>query len=511
MRMSERNGLMPPRLSALARAALALFQLASLAACNGSPPDQPQPSKPKTIEIRIWHTELDPDATRHIEQLGEQLENMKWSDASFRPVVTITPLNWGDVAKRLFENKDNPPDVAHLEPFMVHQVLDQFSSKDRAHLEPIDDVIEEIGAGQKLTIEPALSEIHRYEVGGTKQLKTFGIAYAVGTTFIAYRRDWAPPDLERPTTWAGLVRFAKGLAQGHDGAAPFILPGKSPFFIDQLFNEMVVSMGGSIYRETRPNLAGNSEVEAALRVLQDMVALTGGKFSQTTYTDQFDRFAEGAGAVVPVTYGRATKAIEGALTKKGMAGEALVKARSGFAVLPQPGIRGTATIDAEPWVIFGRKKDSPEYEFRLEVAKRFLTLFYERKSYLAFCRLVPVHLRPIFSELASEYEEAPEQVKWKEWAKQSQEMLAKPAGTAPILMDPGSTRVPQPQFILDLQRDKVIFDMVKVATRPEVLKAMENCAGQPECAEEVRSRYIKQATAQGQAHAMRVYERIVSH
>lgn len=429
---------------------------------------------PEPVEIVIWHTELDPDAERVLLSSAKQVEQ-EYADAveGLIPVVSVSGLAWGDVATRLFQQRDNPPDITHLEPFMVYQVLREYSDPAGYSLHPLDNLIDKLKR-ENGSIENAVESLHRYQVAPEQTEATFGLAYAVGTTFIAYREDWNTANNGQPRTWPQLIRFADELAKagteitGRDVPA-FILPGKSPFFIDQLTNEILVSLGGSLYRSGRPNF-NTDELKETLYIFQSMIARTGGRYWTTTYREQFDLLAEDEGAVVPVTYGRATKQIDSVLEEKATTEDEVQRLRADFRVMPQPGpnpdVPGVATIDAEPWVIIARPEGTPQRELRLKIAERFLELFYERARYLKFCSQVPVHLRPVFTELSKQYDEQPSQRAWGHWVEVGKRMLARRGGTAPILMDAEMGESRLVNFALSLQRNSVISDMVLEAYEP---------------------------------------------
>ncbi len=467
---------------------------------------------PKPIRITIWHTESDPDAATHIDQIARIVQAEFQDRKDFTPILSVSTQNWGDIATRLFQ-EPTPPDITHLQPFMVYQVLDHYQGETGFHLHPLDNLIARIQSTGG-PIEGSVLALHRYKHGAKDTSNIYGIAYAVGTTFIAYRKDWVPPRTPLPATWEDLIEFADVLAANAKSKdyepAPFILPGKSPFFIGQLLNEIVVSLGGSIYSDGKPNF-DTPEMARALNVMQDMIARTGGNFAKTEYKPQFSDFAAGLGAVVPVTYGRATKQIDTYLSDSGS-----TLTESDYAVLQQPGPNaqtpGVATIDAEPWVIIERpisesESDRSERKIRIEIAERFLEKFYEPETYLNFTELVPVHLRPIFEDLGPKYDDAPNQIRWKHWVESGRSMLHRPGGVAPILLDRSGETGTQVKFALSLQRKSVLFDMVKSASRATVITAIQNgIEGNPENDEaKIRKLAIEEAIDGAMTGALKLY------
>lgn len=458
------------------------------------------------VQIVIWHTELDPQAQAHIDSLAKQVETeFSASDKRFTPVVTVSALAWGDLATRIFQQLDNPPDLTHLEPFMVYQLFRIYQEPGGFTLEPLDSLIDELERVNG-PINPAVRDLHSYALPG-QNTHHWGLAYAMGTTSIAYRDAWRPRGLNDPQTWPQLISFADALAKQRS-AAPFILPGKDPFFIDQLVNEIVVSLGGSLYMSGRPRIQPNPELDSALYYLQDMIARTNGAYSNTTYRQQFDLFARGKGAVVPVTYGRASKQIDAVIA----GAPNISQERMGFRLLKQPGRAtsdlGVATIDAEPWVMIGRPERDPQREFRVKVTRRFLELFYARDSYLGFCGLVPAHLRPIFPSMDSAYDALAPQVNWKHWIAVEETMLRMPKGPAPILMDPSRQNSAQPAFALSLQRNAVLSDMVLEAASSNVIELIKHrLDGKPDETERrVRLAAISAAMRRAASRADELYQ-----
>lgn len=466
------------------------------------------------VEYVVWHTETDPQASAFIESVADSVESELRADPDFEYDVNIqvTDLPWGGLVSRIQEEKANPPDLTHVQPFMVPQLLDTAFWDGKFRVYPLDSLVDEIGEDR---IHPSILNLHRYPTASQQDSSVFGLAYAVGTTFVSYRRDWSTTRLSPPKTWRDLVTIADELAgnSGERNTAPFILPGEAPFFVAQLVNEMVVSMkGGSLYTEGgRPNF-DTPQMREALWVLQEMVARTDGRFETTGYLEQFELLANGEGAVVPVTYGRATKSIASVLGQDSAATVA-----DAFGVFAQPGgglsaddTVGIATIDAEQWIRIGRA--DPESDDRFQAKRRvgyeFLKAFYNDENYLAFSELVPVHLRPIFSDLASEYDEKyqgeGEWSHWGHWEDQSGTMID--AGrTAPILMNPPRvTMSNEPTYLVDLETRHILSDLVRNAATDEIVRAISSSDASDRI-DQLREDAIERAIKRAQARAMELY------
>ncbi len=431
----------------------------------------------ETTQIRLWHTELDSDASDLINLVASSVEET-FLNRGRKVDIQVTKMNWGDLSTRIIQEEDNLPDITHLQPFMVKEFLLRLRSSSRYDLIGLDSVLSVIEIQNNDKILPSLRNIHRYGNPLNQESDTYGIAYAAGTTLIAYRTDWVPEGTVLPNSWDQLPRFSKLLAEkakdlGYDDVQALALPGRSPFFIDQLFNEIVVSNGGSLYENSEPNL-DNVEVRKTLEIFQEMIALTGGSYFNTDYQLQFTLLAQDKVAVVPVTYGRASKRIENELISQGS--NQLEADRRRFGILPHLSSidNPVATIDAEPWILIEDSEDgiSSARQLKKNVMFAFLEEFYSRENYEKFTRTVPIHLRPIFEGMADEYLSDPSQIEWSHWGDVSTQMLGTVGKTAPIMMDADLSSTTQPAFILSLQSRNIISDMVNDTIGEPVLSTI---------------------------------------
>ena len=422
--------------------------------------EPPQPS-PCPVILTIWQTETDKVATQHLAEtvaLFEQqnpcvkvrLESVAWSALSAKLAVAL--------------QAHNEPDLTHLEPFMVAQLYS------RDLLLPIDDVIDQIKKENNDTIYEGVLNLQYYK--GSH----YGIAYAVGTTAFAYRKDVADKlGLTVPKTWPEYVIFVQRITAS-DGKLKLLLPGGDPFFVDQLFAELVANNGGVLFdpATNRPQLTSKHVVET-LEFLRELSPYVDPAWQTQPYLDQFNRFARGEAGNVPVTYARASKAIESALKNPG---SGLTPDPNHFALMPQPigpSFSGPsiATIDCEPYVIFksARERKGSAGD-NAEMAKRFLVLFYRKDRYLQFVQDVPIHLTPIFERMAvsPEYLNTPLIGRWKPWADQTDTFLRDPSRLRPILMPDVSEQGRMLPFLLDFQSSKIltqlVSDVVKNQTPP---------------------------------------------
>ena len=423
---------------------------AVVAGCGGSSSDKTaQADSSQTATLRVWQTETDKEALKVLDDIRHQFE------AAHPGVsVQIESVAWSSLSAKLTAAiaSNNPPDLAHLEPFMVAAVYH------RGLLLPMKSLIEEIEKDNHDQIFPTVRELQHFNG------EYYGIAYAVGTTGWAYRRDLAQRfGLQVPRTWQEYVRFARTMNERGGDGGRLLLPGGDPFFIDQLVAELLANNGGRLFdpQTNRPELDHRQFVET-LRFFKDLGPAVDPGWMTQKYLDQFNRLAHGDAANVPVSYARASRAIEAGAKDLPATPEV-------FAWMEQP--RGpsskgapVATMDCEPFVIFkaAGARQAPNGKTNADLARDFLRLFYARGNYLKFVRTVPIHLTPIFQNMASdpEYLNAPLLQRWKPWHEQTVAFLSKPQQTRPILMPDVSPAAKSAPYLLEFQSQRILTQAV---------------------------------------------------
>ena len=422
---------------ASAAAILSLMQMG----CSKKPEGSESRKSPVRV-LRVWHTETDAGANKVFGEIAHSFEVAN-------PGVTIQfeAVPWGELTKKLTTalSAGDVPDLVHLEPFMVSS----FQSK--GLLVPIDDVVEAIG---NKDIYPSVRD--RDVFNG----KHYGIAYALGTTYFAYRKDWAAEKkLQIPKTWNEYLAFVKALTEDTNGDGRIdrfgvTLPGGDPFFMDQLTGELVACNGGRLFDEKgRPTFTEKPVIEA-LQFWQDLAKYAPPDWTSEKYVDQFRSFAMGKVATVPVTYARASKQID----KDAPVG---LNNPDHFAVMEQPigpsGTESVASVDAEPWCILSSSK-------LIKEAKALLISFYRPENYVRFCSEVPIHLTPILASVAESksYLDNPFIQKWKPWQDASFTMI-KSGRVRPIFVVKDADM--QLPFLMELQGSRILTDMVLAVTK----------------------------------------------
>ncbi|MCI0559522.1 MAG: extracellular solute-binding protein, partial [Nitrososphaera sp.] len=373
--------------------ALVLLTITNLiSGCDSKKPT----NSSKTAELRIWQTETDKGA---VKRLNETIEEFKKTHPNVD--VKLESVAWSSLSTKLSVavQSNNEPDLTHLQPFMVA------SLSRRNLLLPINDVIKEIEQQNKDKILSSVRDLQLFNGNH------YGIAYAVGTTGFAYRKDIAKKHkLAVPLNWKEYLAFVKKISDSTDGKMKVLLPGGDPFFVDQLFAELVANNSGILFdaNTNRPMLRSKEVVET-LEFFRKLAPYVDAGWRTQPYLDQFNRFARGEAGNVPVTYARAAKAIDTVLNETATNPSRVINPTD-FALMPQPvgpSFKGKplsiATIDCEPFVIFksAQKRPAQDYGTNADLAKAFLKVFYRKDHYLPFVSEVPIHLTPIFQGMAA--------------------------------------------------------------------------------------------------------------
>jgi ABC-type glycerol-3-phosphate transport system substrate-binding protein len=420
-------------------------------------------SNTETTILRVWQTETDTDAVKVLSKIEKEFEQ-KHPNVD----VQIESVAWDALASRLNLAITNGtvPDLCHLEPFMAYSLYQ------KGFLLPLDDVVQTLEKEDR--IMPAVRNLQRYAD------KTYGIAYAVGTTGWAYRRDLAEKaGATPPRKWADYPDFVRKLKEANGSGEGLTLPGASPFFIDQLFAELVANNGGMLFDpNTRKPLFNSRRVVEVFDFFSILgrSGLLDPSWTSTSYLDQFNRFGRAEVLAVPVTYARAGRAIQ-KVVDANKTGPALRPDDSVFALMEQPtgpSYDGPplATIDCEPYVVFqdAEKRRSGKVS-NADLAKEFLRLFYRKDNYLEFVRTVPIHLTPIFENMAKSdgYRKQNDYLtRWKSWAEQTDRFLADPNRTRPILMPDVSEQGRAVPHLLDVQASRIISKAVAAVIHGEL-------------------------------------------
>lgn len=405
--------------------------------------------------MTVWQTETNKQAIAALAKVEMEFEK-KYTNVD----LIIESVSWGDLSGKLtMAIKTNAlPDIAHIQPFMAYSLVD------KNKLVPITDLVEELDQ-QHGGILKSVKNLQRYDD------EYYGIAYAVGSTFWSIRTDYIPKswDINKVETWTDYLKLVEDTKKAHEDYR-VILPGGSPFFIDQLYGELLANMKGRFFDpntlmpefESKENIA----VLNFFRQLQQTGALDP-SWPTTGYLQQFEKLAKGKAFSVPVTYARAAKTIENHV-EMGSGNKNDVGPKT-FYWLEQPtpvsGSTPISTIDCEPFVIFdvAANRNYDEKFNNVDLSKDFLRMFYSTENYHRFTQSVPVQLTPIFNDMANGFAYKASIGKWRDWHDKAIKKLGSTDTAKPIFMPDTSEAARKIPFLMEFQASRIVSDGVTAA------------------------------------------------
>lgn len=403
----------------------------------------------RTDRLLVWTTESDTKAGQVMARIEAAFER-RHSGVD----LVVETVSWGDVSERLINASQSGdwPDVSHIQPFMAYSLYE------RDQLLPLTDLRNEIEAANG-PIFPAVRDLQAFGPRG----EVYGIAYAVGTTFWSVLAERLPPneDLPRVVTWDDYLNLARRAHAADPQRNRITLPGAAPFFMDQLFGELVANAGGRLFGPDRCPLLTSPQVVSVLTFFRQLKegGLLADDWSSQTYTDQFVRLANGPVFSVPVTYARSSQSVREAYRTSGRnpanANERTIRWLDQPVL--RPGLRSIATIDAEPWVVFAAaaRRQQADGQRNSDLAMDFLRMFYASDNYAAYTRQVPVHLTPIFERMANDPDYVAATRPFEEWHRRTLQRLSD-GSTRPILMPDLSQSGRSLPFLLEFQRAGIL-------------------------------------------------------
>src|SRR5712691_3828967 len=126
----------------------------------------------QTRELQVWHTEVEPQTVRTIQETSIAEFERKFPGFKVRQ----QPLAWGDLNTKLLASiaAGSPPDLTHLNPFMTASLYT------KGLLRPMDELIRALGEKE---IHEATLKLQYFDG------KYYGVTHAMGGIYIAERRD----------------------------------------------------------------------------------------------------------------------------------------------------------------------------------------------------------------------------------------------------------------------------------------------------------------------------------
>ena len=345
----------------------------------------------QTRELQVWHTEVEPQTVRTIQETSIAEFERKFPGFKVRQ----QPLAWGDLNTKLLAAiaAGSPPDLTHLNPFMTASLYT------KGLLRPMDELIRAIGEND---IHEATLKLQFFDG------KYFGMTHAMGAIFIAERRDLREQKgLRPPETYDDLVKLAAALTE--DGKRYGItMPGEKLYMGFSFPAEWLASNGGSWVdpKTWRPQLRSKAMIET-LEFLQRLNRYMPPAWAGQKYLDTLAALSTGKVAMVYLSGARTIGYIE-RYAPEGM------RDPEHFQPMLRPrgpsGQKGISALDGENWAVFTQSKYPNE-------AFEFLRLFYKREHYMPYCHSVPIHLTPIFKSMINDpdYLAHPRIRKWRSW------------------------------------------------------------------------------------------------
>jgi ABC-type glycerol-3-phosphate transport system substrate-binding protein len=384
-------------------------------------------------EIQVWHTEVEPQTVKTIQDTSIKEFEQKFPGFKIRQQA----LGWGDLNTKLLAAlaAGSPPDLTQLNPFMTA------SLHVKGLLRPMDQLIQAVG-GEK-EIHEATLKLQHFDG------KYYGITHAIGATYFCERRDLREKTgIKPPETFDDMLKLCAALTEGTRYA--FQMPGEKLYMGFVHPAEWLASNGGTWVdaKTWRPQLNGKSMVEI-LEYLQKLNKFQPAGWSGQKYLDTQAALATGRIAMSYLSGARAIGYIE-KYAPEGM------RDPEHFAPLLRPrgpsGKIGTTTMDGENWAVFTQSKYPSE-------AFEFLRLFYKREHYLAYCHSVPIHLTPIFTSMLNDptYLAHPRIKKWKLWHDVMLTALAQKRLLPLGFTRPEDNLLP---FLAELDGSSIVADMV---------------------------------------------------
>ena len=393
--------------------------------------------------VNVWHTEPNARTKAVIDVIIADFEK-----ANPGIKVLQEALAWGDLDKKMQAAlaAGSFPEVAHGQTYIERSLAA------KGLLRPLNDLIESIGEDD---IFPVVRKLDYNE----REKKYYGLAHAVGTDLIIYRKDFMreagfDPN-KAPATWREWVDMLKKLTDKSKGRYGLSLAGPG-FFINEDVYMWVGSNGGRLFDEKgRPAFTEKPVIEM-LEFWKELAdCCLAPDWLSRGYLDTFADVATGKAAMI-LGWGRGTDYFEQYapdVVAKGDIGVFTTKP-----VGPSAGGKPFLTqFDCEPWMVFKNSKYPEE-------GVAFLKFFHRPDNYLKYIQSVPVHFFPITQSMRKnpQYLATPAFQKWKFWVDAQQEVIEKYDPKPLLITEWKDLEFP---FIAELANSTILVDMITDVTR----------------------------------------------
>lgn len=386
--------------------------------------------------VNIWHTEPNPKTKAVMDEIIADFEK-----ANPGIKVVQEALAWGDLDKKMQAALASGalPELAQGQTYIERSLAA------KGMLRPLNDVVASIG-------ENDIFEVVRKLDYNPKDKNYYGLAHAVGTDLIIFRKDFyreAGVAVDQPAkNWREWIDQLKKLTDKSKGRYGLSLAGPG-FFINEDLYMWVGSNGGRLFdKNGRPTFTEKPVLDtlAFWKELNDCCLAP--DWLSRDYLATFADLATGKAATI-VGWGRGTGYFEQ------YAPDAVAKGDIGVFSSKPVGQNGKAFLtqfDCEPWMIFKKSKYPEE-------AAQFLKFFYKRDNYLKYIQSVPVHFFPITKSLRKDpaYLAIPDFKKWGFWVDAQQQVIDKNEPKPVMITNWDDLDLP---FIAEIAGSTILVDMV---------------------------------------------------
>src|SRR5216117_1427099 len=226
-------------------------------------------------ELNIWHTEVEPQTVKTIQDTSIAEFERKFPGFKVRQQA----LGWGDLNTKLLAAlaAGGPPDLTHLNPFMTASLYV------KNLLRPMDELIRALGEND---IHEATLKLQYFDG------KYYGVTHAMGATYFAERRDLREKKgIKPPETYADMLKLAEALTE--PGRYALQMPGEKLYIGFVHPAEWLASNGGSwVDDKWRPQLNSKAMLET-LEYVQKLNKFQAGGWSCQKYLDTLAALSTG--------------------------------------------------------------------------------------------------------------------------------------------------------------------------------------------------------------------------
>ena len=395
------------------------------------------PATAQQKTVRIWHTETEPQTVTVLDDLARRFEA-----ANPGVKLEIEGLAWAELEGKIAAAlaAGTPPELSHGQPITCTAL------QAKGLLLPLDEVVQAIG---EANVFPHVRRV--CNVDGQQ----FGLAHAVATTMMLYRKDMADTlGIAQPESWAELITVARAMTRDSDGDGKTDVYGVTlsgdNLFINAMLGELIKANGGALFDQDKRPVVTDRRMIEVLDHLRRLLRFARPGWEGQSYLQSYQEFIGGRAATMLFALGRGAGMIERSVPKA-MASDAT------FGVWVKPsGPSGSAPavqVDEEPWMLFKNAQHPKE-------AIAFLKFFYQDDNYLRYVSTVPIQLLPITRSVqqSEKYRQSEMFKHWRSWIDAQHSYLEKDQAKPTLVMDwPDLVEKP---YLLDVLNSGILRDMV---------------------------------------------------